>query len=231
VIGLGIRSYVPEVQAVVGGAWIPLLNVPAAGLYYVPVFMTLTISFYKYWLPTIEQLPLGEPRRAPLLRRFVLSFAGVFFFELMIEPMVENRGFPAWSYVYRDITVLMTLLWVVVLTLGSTAVDRLFPRADLRLRFAAYLAVIGTLATPIEAWFINAGLRVYGPSASGNFSGFKAIVGNIPIEVALGIPLYLALVIAFVRYWERIDSYQVGLHHRTAVGQGSLRTEPAAGVS
>ncbi len=66
----------------------------------------------------------------------------------------------------------------------------------------AYLAVVGVIVLPIEAWFINNGFRLYGPSAVANFSGFNTAITNVPVEVAFAIPLYLALVIAFTKYWE-----------------------------
>jgi hypothetical protein len=208
VVVLGIRTYVPEVLERTAGASIPILDVPAVALYYIPVFMTLTISFYKYWVPAIEQVRVPEVSEGLFLRRLILTFIGVFFFEIMIEPMVNNRGFPQWSYVLFDITLVMTALWVIVITVSTYVIDRVFRTVGLRLRFAAYVVFIGLIAMPIEAWFIRNGFREYGPSVASNFSGFRAVIGDIPIEVALGIPLYLALVITFVRYWERIGGYR-----------------------
>ena len=208
VVLLGIRSYAPEVLARIAGASLPVLEVGAAGLYYIPVFMTLTISFYKYWVPIIEGTRLPEVQGG-LLRRFVLAFIGVFFFEIMIEPLVNNHHFPQWSYVLYDISIVLTLLWVAVLAVGTYGVDLALRRkVGPRLTFATYLLVIGAVALPIEAWSIVSGLREYGPSATANFSGFRVVIGDIPIEVAFAIPLYLSLVITFVRYWERIGSYR-----------------------
>jgi len=47
VVGLGVRSYAPEVlEALVGGF---VAGVPVELFYYVPVFAGLVIGFYKYW--------------------------------------------------------------------------------------------------------------------------------------------------------------------------------------
>ena len=38
--------------------------------------------------------------------------------------------------------------------------------------------------------------------ATRNFCGYNTWLTGVPVEVALAIPLYMALVIGFVRYWE-----------------------------
>ncbi|MCC6628382.1 MAG: hypothetical protein IT340_13410 [Chloroflexi bacterium] len=208
VVLLGIRSYSPEVLERIGGTAMPIINVSVIALYYLPVFLALTIGFYKFWAPIIDGHQMPEPSvRWPLLRRFLYLFAGIFFFEIMIEPMVNNHGFPAWSYVLYDISLVMTGFWVVLLTVCTWAIDRLLARATLPVRFGAYVLLIGLVAAPIEGWFIRNGFREYGPSAVANFSGFRTAIGDIPIEPALAVPLYLALVLGAVLYWERMPGY------------------------
>jgi hypothetical protein len=56
----------------------------------------------------------------------------------------------------------------------------------------------------VESWLIVNGYRVYGPSAVNNFTGFVTPITNVPVEVAFAIPCYMALIIAFIRYWEII---------------------------
>ena len=48
------------------------------------------------------------------------------------------------------------------------------------------------------------GYRVYGESAAANFTGYKLVLLDVPVEVAVAIPFYAALIIAFVRYWETV---------------------------
>ncbi len=210
---LGIRVYSPEVLEAAGPGRIPILDVPAAGLYYIPVFMILVLSFYKHWLSIIE--PDAMPgNRLPLANRLILTAAAVFLFEIVVEPMATNLNFPAWSYVFHDITIIMTGLWVLLVTLCTLAVDRLMRGVDFRLRFAAYLGLIGIIATPMEGWFIQNGYRVYGPSATADFIGIRTLIGDLPIEVVSAIPLYLALVITFVRFWDGSVDRGLGLRPR-----------------
>jgi hypothetical protein len=200
VVNLGIRSYAPEVQAVLIGY--ELFNVPVEGFYYIPVFMALVISFYKYWALILDDEPVVPVKRRQWLATLAISILGVFLFELMIEPMVVNAGLPAWSYIYHDVSFLLTGLWVVIIWLAVYLVDRWFIHLDLVKRFLIYLGLIGLIVLPLEAWFINHGYRLYGPSATANFTGFRTLITDVPVEVAFAVPLYLALVIAFIRYWE-----------------------------
>ena len=43
---------------------------------------------------------------------------------------------------------------------------------------------------------------MYGESTVRNFCGYNTWLTGVPVEVAFAIPLYMALVIGFVRYWE-----------------------------
>ena len=203
VVAIGIRSYSPEVMEVLEGSYIPFLAVPYHLFYYVPVFMSLVIGFYKYLSVVIDRpVPIRVP--APWLWSLGVAVVGVFFFELMIEPMVVNAKLPSWSYVYRDISFLMTGGWVLMIWLSLVLVDRFLPGLGPRRRLAAYLVVLSIIALPVEAWLINTDVRVYGPSAVENFTGFRVPFLNIPTEVAFAIPLYMALIIGFIRYWERV---------------------------
>jgi hypothetical protein len=213
--GLGIRESSPETAAAAGSAMFPIIDVPVAGLYYVPVVMTLVYSFYKHWLPAIEP-GAASTGRLPFLNRLLLTAVAVVLFEIVVEPMATNQDFPAWSYVFHDITVIMTGLWVLIVTVSTLAVDRVLRTTDVRLKFAAYLTLITLVAAPIEAWFIQNGYRVYGPSATADFIGLRTVILDLPIEVLAAIPLYLSLVISFVRYWDGSVDRGLGFRPREA---------------
>jgi hypothetical protein len=200
VVALGIRSYAPEVVEAVIGGWVG--GVPLEMLFYVPVFAGLVIAFYRYWLFVVEDRPLIPVRRIRWGRGFLLTGAAVLLFEFMIEPMVQNRGFPDWSYLFRDISLVMTGVWVLVIAVTATIVQTFLAVQPTAFRMVVALLVATAIALPIEYGLYGGGFRVYGASATANFSGFTIPMLGAPVEIAFAIPAYLALVLAFVRYWE-----------------------------
>lgn len=200
VVGLGIRSYSPEVREALSGTFVR--GVPLEILYYVPVFLSLVIAFYRYWNFVIDDAALVPVRKRRWIRATALALLSVFLFELMVEPVVQNRQFPEWSYVYRDISLLYTLQRVLLIAAGAVVVERLVMGLSIPLRFATALVVISAAALPVEAWFIVNGYRVYGSTATAGYSGFTVPLLGVPVEIAFAIPCYLALIVSFIRYWE-----------------------------
>ena len=200
VVALGIRKYAPEVLATVSG--IQFLGVPVEILYYVPVFTALVIAFYKYCNFVIDDAALVPVKKRKWLRAIAIAFLAVFLFELLVEPMVRNEKFPQWSYIYHDISFLMTGMWVLLIGVAAVVVDKFLISFSIPIRFASALLLISALALPIESWLIVNGYRVYGESAAMNFSGHTTPITGVAVEVAFAIPCYMALIVGFIRYWE-----------------------------
>ena len=203
VVGLGIRGYAPEVWQAVSG--ITMMGVPLEILYYVPVFTALVITFYKYWSFVIDDAALIPVKKRKWVRGIAIAFIGVFLFEVMVEPMVNNAKFPEWSYVYHDISFLMTGAWVLIIALSAIVVGRFLIHLSIPKRFAAALLIMSSILLPIESWLIVNGYRVYGESAVERFTGFTTPVTGVAVEVAFAIPCYLALIVCFIRYWEIVS--------------------------
>ena len=199
-VALGIRSYAPEVHGAAVGGFVN--GVPVAILYYMPVFAALVIGFYRYWCFVIDDTVLIPVRRIRWRRGLILATLAVLLFEILVEPMVQNRGFPSWGYFYRDLNVVSIGLWVLVIAVTGLVVNRCFLLKPVAFRMVVALLVTTAIALPIEYGLYWSGLRVYGPSASANFSGYTVPIFHAPIEIAFAIPCYMALVLATIRYWE-----------------------------
>lgn len=200
VVNVGIRIYSDEVKEATSG--IMAAGVPVELLYYVPVFSSLVITFYKYWAVQIDRTPLVPVPRQKWLRGIGLTIIAVLLFELMIEPMVENKGFPSWSYLYRDISLVMTLIWILIIATGAVIVEKFFIHWPIWQRFIVAIGIMAVLALAAESWLIVNGYRVYGEAATENFTGLTTPVTGVAVEVAFAIPCYLALMVCFVRFWE-----------------------------
>lgn len=121
VVNIGIRSYAPEVLASLSGVF--MFNVPLEALTTPPSSMSLVISFYKYWCFLIDDQILIPIKRRKWLRGLFITALGVFLFEVMIEPMVSNERLPQWSFIFHDISILLTGLWIIVIVLGRDRLD------------------------------------------------------------------------------------------------------------
>jgi len=199
---LGVSGYSPEVQQAISGR--TLLGTPVETFVYVPVFMALVVSFTKYWSFYIMRKPVIPLRHRPWLRSFAITLVSVLLFELTVEPMVQNAGFPEWSYIFHDITLVLTGAWIVLTWLAINLVDKFFIHFSLRGKFLAYLGAVFVFALPAEIWLMASGHRVYGPSTVAAFTGLNIPWTAVPTEVAFGVPLYFALILSFVKYWEII---------------------------
>lgn len=200
VVNLGIRSYAPEVVRAISGIFI--LGVPIEILYYIPVFTGLVIAFYKYWSFVIDDDLLVPVKGRKWLRSLLIAFLGVFLFEVMIEPMVRNEKFPQWSYVFHDISIILIAAWVLIIGLAAVAIARFFMHYHIIQRFAIALIITSALVWPLESWLIINGYRIYGETAVKSYIGFKTPITNLPVEITFAIPFYMALIVAFIRYWE-----------------------------
>jgi hypothetical protein len=200
VVNLGLRTYSPEILNTVVGTY--LWGVPIEAFYYIAVMSALVISFHKYLAYAINETALIPERRKNHLRSFIATIIGVFLFELMVEPMISNNNFPSWSYLYDDITLILTGMWIFLIWLGISIVDHFFLHWNLIKKFIAYFLIAGAFALPMEYFLILNGFQVYSESVMNNFTGFVTPFINLPVEIAFAVPLYMSLVIAFIKYWE-----------------------------
>lgn len=203
VVNLGIRSYAPEVLADMAGIFIfgvPIIEV----FYYTPVFTGLAIGFYKYWEFVLDKEPLIPSKQYKWLRSLFITFIAVFLFEVMIQPMVSNENLPEWSYLFFDISFILTGLWVLIIGFAAIVGEYFFLHLPTFARFLITLGITGAIALPLESWLIINGYRVYGESALHSFIGVQMPITGVPVEIAFAIPCYMTLIITFIRYWETI---------------------------
>lgn len=200
-VKIGVRGYAPEIMEQSVGFF---GRVPLEIFYYAPVFSSFVICFYKFWTFYLDKTSLIPVKKIFTIRNTVIILIGVFIFELLIEPLVDNLHFPAWSYVYKDISLVRIGIWITLIAISTTTIDKLFIGLQFVLKFILYVSLPSLLFFQLESWLINNGYRVYSQSAQANFTGFVTPVSRIPMEVAFAIPIYVTLIITFVRYWRMV---------------------------
>jgi hypothetical protein len=93
-------------------------------------------------------------------------------------------------------------MWVLLIAVAAVVIGKLTLGLSIPLRFAAAVFLISVMVVPIESWLIINGYRVYGESAVNAFTGFTTPITGVPVEIAFATPCYMALIVAFIRYWE-----------------------------
>ena len=133
-------------------------------------------------------------------RKFVILFIGVLLFEIISEPMWLNVGFDSWTYIYKDITWVMTLAWVCTFMLSILLVDYGYRNLPEKRRFWLYILVIETIYVPVEVGLIEGGVRSYAPILTKTMSGLYIPKTGVPIEAIYAIPMFTSLILAFYKY-------------------------------
>lgn len=157
------------------------------------IFIALFLSVLLY---------LFKKKHKKTIKSMLIALIGVILFELMIEPMVTNARFSSWTYYFHDMSFIVTLGWVLIVTISITLVDFAFPKTGNFKKFWLYLCTIDVLTLPIEVFLVQTGMRVYSESLMATTLGPKIPFTIVPVEIAFAIPMFFALVIGFTKYWE-----------------------------
>ncbi len=135
-----------------------------------------------------------------IFRKLIILFIGVLLFEIMSEPMWLNLGFHKWAYLYRDITWIITLGWVVIFMIAFMLVDYSFSHMKEIKRFWLYLFVVEAIVLPVETLLLQTGIREYASVLTSTMTGKVIPLTVVPIEAVYAIPLFASLIICFYKY-------------------------------
>jgi len=149
-------------------------------------------------------LRMVTKKRNRLFKNFIITTIGVILFEIMIQPMVLNTRWSSWTYYYHDLSIIVTFGWVVIVSGSIYIIDAVFAHMSDFKRFWLYLCTIDAITLPVEIFLVQSGVRTYSQSLIQSSLGVYIPYTNLPLEVGFAIPLFFALVIGFVKYWEKI---------------------------
>lgn len=138
-----------------------------------------------------------------LLLRFGLSFVGVLIFEYFTQALWLNKNLESWTYLYLDVSWVITLGWAILVTLSLNIGDVLGRKSKEWQRFTISLAVVSLAGIFGEFIVRLLGIREYASAVYEILSGYT-ILKYIPLEALYYIPFFMTLIISFVRYWEII---------------------------
>jgi len=138
------------------------------------------------------------------IRNLLITLIGVVLFELMIDPLVLNTQLSSWSYYFKDLNIIISFGWVLIVSVSITMVDFAFKHLSDFKRFWLYLCLLDFLTIPVEIFLVQSGVRVYSQSMLEASYGAFIPFTMVPFEVLFAVPMFFALVIAFTKYWEGI---------------------------
>ncbi len=85
--------------------------------------------------------------------------------------------------------------------MSTTIIDLYFNAKSELQRFILYLVPITIIGVVAEAVVLSLKIRQYPQEIMNIFSGYT-LFGIVPVETLYYIPVFMALVISFSRYWE-----------------------------
>jgi hypothetical protein len=174
---------------------IPITLSDSAILVLEVVFLALyALIFFFVW----------RARHKKTIRNMIITLIAVVLFELMIDPLVANERLSSWTYYYRDLNIIITLGWVVIVSAAISLIDHFFSKLSSFKRFWLYVIAVDGLSLPAEIFLVQSGVRVYSESLLSTTYGALIPFTGVPFEVGLAIPMYFMLVIGFTKYWETI---------------------------
>ncbi|MFH2021310.1 MAG: hypothetical protein ABIJ34_07895 [archaeon] len=142
-----------------------------------------------------------KKKNKEVVKRFFLLSIGILIFEMFTSPLWHNVGLDPWAYLYMDVSWILTIGWASILLFSMTFVDYV-SKAKEKVKFFYYLCIASFLGLVAEAWVILLGIRSYSPEVNAILIGKYIPLTGVPVEAIYYIPVFMALVIGFARYFE-----------------------------
>ena len=136
-----------------------------------------------------------------VLRRFFLVFIGILLFQYFTQALWLTKNLEPWTYLYLGVNWIITIGRSTMVIVSMAIVDIYFSRYSEKIRFLLYLVLLTISGVFAEAMTVAQGNIQYHPALKEVFSGYT-ILGSVPVEALYYIPVFMMLVISFVRYWE-----------------------------
>ena len=139
---------------------------------------------------------------ARVFRRFGFAFIGVLLFQYFTQALWLNVNLEPWAYLYLDVSWILTVGWAGILVVCMGVIELYFPKLSEGKKYLLSVISIGIVGFFAEWVVVGLGIRAYPPAVMEGLSGILLGYGKVPIEALYYIPVFMALMVAFVRYWE-----------------------------
>ncbi len=135
-------------------------------------------------------------------RRFIIAFIGVLIFQYFTQALWLNQNLEKWSFLYLDVNWILTVGWAGIIVVSMSLVNLYFPSLKEWSKYIISLLLISIVGFLAEWVVVGLKIRYYSPAVKEVLSGIMLGYGKVPIEALYYIPVFMALITSFVRYWE-----------------------------
>jgi hypothetical protein len=139
-----------------------------------------------------------------LFRRFYFIFIGIFLFEFSTQLMWVNNNLWSFTYLGPDLNWVITLGWTCIVFYSIMIANTYFVHVKKSKMFFITLGIITFISLLAETLVVKLGIREYGVDVQNTISGILIPVLGIPVEALFFIPVFISLVLGFVKYFEII---------------------------
>jgi len=136
------------------------------------------------------------------LSKYIIIFVGILLFQYFTQALWVVGGMEKWAYLYLGVSWVITLGRASMVIVSIALVDLYFPQQSERAKFWLYLIPIVVLGIIGEVISTSTGTIRYHQELINILSGIK-LVGQVPIEALLYIPIFMIFVLSFLKYWEK----------------------------
>jgi hypothetical protein len=135
------------------------------------------------------------------IKRYILIFLGVLIFEFFTQPLWKNLNLGPYAYIYQDVSWVLTLGWSTIVLISFFIIDKKTRLRETK-KFFLYVLLSSIIGIIAETIVLKLGIRDYSPEVKALLKGVNIPFTNVPIEALYYIPVFMSLIIGFVRYFE-----------------------------
>jgi len=157
-------------------------------------------------LISIGLLALFSQNDRQFWKKFIIVFIGVLVFEFLTQALWVYQNLESWAFVYLNFSWVVALGWTSIILVSVTIVDYTSSRRTERITFLLHIIIASVFGLFAEIITRALSVREYASSVTQFIDG-ENILGIVPIEAFFYLPVFMAFVIAFEKYWSRVISF------------------------
>jgi len=135
-----------------------------------------------------------------VVKKMLIMIIVIFIIEILTMPFWSNSKLDSWTYIYKDVSWILTVLWTDISFISIILVDRIWGRRHEKERFWSYFLIIGAFRFILEWVLTLAKIRTYNTSLTEIFNGTVIPVLELPFSLVIVSIIIGIFTITFYKY-------------------------------